>query len=241
VLRPIPSEIGGYVLAGGRSSRMGRDKALLELVGKPLVLHAVVKLRRVCIDVSILGSDPALDAYAPLVKDLHPGCGPIGGMEAALLHSRHDWNMFLPVDMPFVPSAYLRSWVGHHLDCAAGRGARVLMFRVDGLPQPTLALVHREIQPFLTESIERSEYRLFQALEKACLEVSMKNGRLPGVGLWAIPYWSNYTSKPGPRRTKVDWCYTTEAQERASGMWFRNLNTLEDFSEAVQHSDVLDT
>ena len=51
---------------------MGRDKALLELGGKPLVLHAVKKLRRVCMDVRVLGSNPALEAYAPLVPDMHP-------------------------------------------------------------------------------------------------------------------------------------------------------------------------
>ena len=102
MVKRVPSDVGGYVLAGGKSSRMGRDKALLELAGKPLVLHAVVKLRRVCIDVSILGNDPALDAYAPLVRDVHADCGPMGAMEAALLHSRYDWNLFLPVDMPFL-------------------------------------------------------------------------------------------------------------------------------------------
>ena len=76
--------VGGYVLAGGRSSRMGRDKALLELAGKPLVLHAVTKLRRVCAEVSVLSDNPELARYAPLVRDLHAGCGPMGGIEAAL-------------------------------------------------------------------------------------------------------------------------------------------------------------
>jgi hypothetical protein len=52
--------VAGYVLAGGRSSRMGTDKALLELAGKPLIEHAVAKLRRICANVAILGSNPAL-------------------------------------------------------------------------------------------------------------------------------------------------------------------------------------
>src|ERR1700730_11691463 len=111
MVRLRPSDIGGYVLAGGKSSRMGRDKALLELAGKPLVLHAVVKLRRVCRDVHILSNRPQLEAYAPLVRDLHEGCGPLGGIEAALEHSQHDWNLFMPVDMPFLPSSFLFGWV----------------------------------------------------------------------------------------------------------------------------------
>jgi len=254
VNRRPPSEIGGYVLAGGRSSRMGRDKALMELAGKPLILHAVVKLRRVCIEVSVLGDNPALDAYAPLVKDLHPGCGPMGGMEAALLHSRYDWNLFMPVDLPFVPTAYLSGWVRHtlpetsriHVQRPEGfRGldadARVRMFSVEGVPQPTLALVHREVRPFLTEALGRGEYKLFPVLEKACREISIGKGLLPGVGMWKIPYWLGFTSKAGPQRKGKDWQYTTEAQERGSGRWFANLNTPEEFAEAERHVDVLDT
>ena len=216
---------------------MGRDKAFLELAGKPLVLHAVVKLRRVCMEVSVLGEDPALDAYAPLVKDLHPGCGPMGGIEAALLHSRYDWNLLLPVDVPFLPTAYLSGWVRH----MSSEYARVMMFTVDGVPQPTVALVHREVRPFLTEALERGEYKLFPVFERACREISVRKGQLPGVGMWKIPYWSGLTSRPGPQRKGEDWWYTTEAQERHSGSWFANLNTPEEFAEAERHLDALDT
>jgi molybdopterin-guanine dinucleotide biosynthesis protein A len=233
---------------------MGRDKALLELAGKPLVLHAVVKLRRVCMEVNILGSNPALDAYAPLVKDVHPDCGPMGGMEAALLHSQYDWNLFLPVDVPFVPTAYLSGWVRHALHDSGGAlrkwpegyerpdaHARVRMFTVDDDPQPTLALVHREVRPFLTEALERGEYKLFPVLERAASEISAAKGLPPGVGMWKIPYWSGFTAKPGPQRMGEDWWYTTEAQEQSSGRWFANLNTPEDFAEAERHLDALDT
>ncbi len=241
---------------------MGRDKAFLELAGKPLVLHAVVKLRRVCVEVSILGDNPALDAYAPMVKDLHPDCGPMGGMEAALLHSRYDWNLFLPVDVPFLPTAYLSHWVRmmlpdeswtHHDvvssdDAIRGRlvfpakhGVRVFLFTVNEIAQPTVALVHRELRPFLTEALERGEYKLLPVLEKACREIAVGKGLLSGVGMWKIPYLSGLTSKPGPRRTKEDWCYTTEAQERYSGNWFANLNTPEEFADAERHLDALDT
>jgi molybdopterin-guanine dinucleotide biosynthesis protein A len=219
---------------------MGRNKAFLELAGKPLVLHAVVKLRRVCMEVSVLGNDSALDAYAPLVKDLHPDCGPMGGIEAALLRSRYDWNLFLPVDIPFLPTAYLSGWLRHTLPQESGI-RRVMMFTVDRVPQPTVALVHREVGPFLTEALERGRYKLFPVLEEACREISVRKGLLPGVGMWKIPYWSGLTSKPGPQRKGEDWWYTTHAQERHSGSWFANLNTPEEFAEAERHLDALDT
>jgi molybdopterin-guanine dinucleotide biosynthesis protein A len=233
---------------------MGRDKAFLQLAGKPLVLHAVTKLRRICMTVSVLGNDAALNTYAPLVRDVHPDCGPMGGMEAALLDSRYDWNLFLPVDMPFLPTAYLSGWVRHTLPEESGvrrtgpegsevlgDDARVRMFTVDGVPQPTVALVHREVRPFLTEALERGEYKLFPVLEKACREISIPKGLMPGVGMWMIPYWSGLSSKPGPERKGEDWWYTTEAQEQYSGSWFSNLNTLEEFAEAERHVAALDT
>ncbi len=250
---PGPSQVGGYVLAGGRSSRMGRDKSLLELGGKPLVQRAVVKLRRVCMEVNILGSNPELAAYAPPVKDVHPDCGPMGGMEAALLHSRYDWNLFMAVDVPFVPTAYLCKWLLDVLPEESGmpcelvdrqkplREDRVFTFTVGGVPQPTFALVHREVRTFLTKSLERGEYKLFPVLEKACREISVRRGLLPGVGMWAVPYWSDFSSRPEPQRVGEPWWYTTAAQERESERWFANLNTPEDFAEAERYVDALDT
>jgi molybdopterin-guanine dinucleotide biosynthesis protein A len=227
---------------------------LLELAGKPLIRHAVKKLRRVCMDVRVLSDNPELAAYAPIVPDIHPGCGPMGGMEAALAHSVFEWNLFLPVDVPFLPTAYLSGWVRqavlrgdgvvrrlHEGFEMPGVHALVWMFTVDGVPQPTLALVHRELRPFLTEALERGEYKLFPVLERACREISVGKGLLPGVGMVAIPYWSGFTSKPGPKRTLEDWCYTTAAQERGSARWFANLNTPEEFAEAEQHLEALDT
>src|SRR5437868_7595891 len=95
--------VSGYVLAGGRSTRMGRDKALLELGGRPLVAWVVEKLHRVTAEVQILGDRPELEQFAPVLGDLHQGSGPLGGMETALHYLRRQWALVIPVDMPLVP------------------------------------------------------------------------------------------------------------------------------------------
>jgi molybdopterin-guanine dinucleotide biosynthesis protein A len=183
---PVPCEIGGYVLAGGKSSRMGRDKALMELAGKPLLAHAVQKLRRVCMDVRVLGGNPEFTAYAPIVPDLHPECGPLGGMEAALTHSTSDWNLFMPVDMPFLPSAFLHNWV-HQTLVREKRGARLAMFTVDGVPQPTLAMIHRDVLPFVTGAVARGQFKLYPILERACKELATKQGVWLGIAFPNLP------------------------------------------------------
>ena len=92
--------MNGFVLAGGRSTRMGTDKALLHYAGRPLIAHAVDLLRPRELNPTSWECDLILLLYAPVVEDLHPDCGPLGGIEAALASSSSDWNLFLPVDLP---------------------------------------------------------------------------------------------------------------------------------------------
>jgi molybdopterin-guanine dinucleotide biosynthesis protein A len=239
----VPLEVGGYVLAGGKSSRMGRDKALMELAGKPLVRHAVKKLRRICMDVRVLSNNEELGAFAPIVRDVHPGCGPMSGMEAGLRHSVFEWNLFMAVDMPFLPSAFvfrwLNGWLLEEKRRMANRIPRVRMFKVDGFPQPGFCLLHRDVAPFLTAAIERGEYKLMPVLKAAGQELAVRDGFLPDSGFYCVPF-TGFRSTRG-RGTKEDWMYITEVQQRALPLWFANLNTPEQFAEAERHVDSLDT
>ena len=242
-LIPVPHEVGGYVLAGGKSSRMGREKALMQLAGKPLVRHAVKKLRRVCMDVRILSDNEELETFAPIVRDIHPGCGPISGMEAGLRHSIFEWNLFMAVDMPFLPSVFvfrwLKVWRLEEKRGMANRIPRVRMFKVDGFPQPAFCLLHKEVAPFLTAAIERGEYKLVPVLKAAGEELAVRDGFQPGSGFYCAPFTGLRSTRGGGM--KEDWMYTTEAQQRALSLWFANLNTPEEFAEAERNVDALDT
>ncbi len=220
---------------------MGRDKALLELAGKPLVLHAVAKLRRVCRDVHILSSTPELEAYAPLVRDLHEGCGPLGGMEAALAHSRHDWNLFLPVDMPFLPVAFLESWMATVLGRKLS-GTRVAMFTVSGRPQSTFCLLHQEVAPYVRRAIERCEFKVFSMLEVAGNALAERQGVPLEQAFVNLPWDEN--AEFGGRTSSLQdrpCSMLTEAQRAAKHLWFANLNTPEEFADAERFVDALDT
>lgn len=225
MVRRIPSDVGGYVLVGGKSSRMGRDKALLELAGKPLALRAVEKLRLVCADVQVLGNRLELEAYAPLVRDLHVECGPLGGIEAALEHSRHAWNLFLPVDMPFLPWALLDWWVRMVI---ARKSARVAMFTVDGRPQPALCLLHKDVAPFVRRAVGRGEFKLFSALEEAAKELAAQEAEALDQVLLNLPWDVDAMIFDEDR---AGW-RPTETQRRVRYLWFMNLNTPKEFEAA---------
>ena len=99
----------GFVLAGGRSTRMGQDKALLTLGGEPLVKRAVRKLSMVCAEVAIAGGAENLMQFGRVIPDESSGCGPLAGIVAALEQSSFEWNLFLAVDAPFVPVSVLKA------------------------------------------------------------------------------------------------------------------------------------
>jgi len=234
----VTFEVGGYVLAGGKSSRMGRDKALLELAGKPLVQHAVVKLQRICAEVHLLGNRNELAVYGPLVRDVHEGRGPLSGIEAALEDSQYDWNLFMPVDMPFLPTSFLGWWVPMAL-ARAKEGMRMAMLTVDERPQPALCLLHKDVLPFVKQAMEQGGFKLFRVFEEAERELSVRTGVSSGV-LFNLP-WSvdqQLTVLPGEN---YPWCKLTKEQDAARRLWFANLNTPEEFTEAQGFVGALDT
>src|ERR1700733_7227794 len=98
----------GCLLAGGKSSRMGENKAFVSFHGQTLLDRALAALRAVCGEVTIVGDPAIFGEHGPVVPDLFPGCGPLGGIHAALAQSSFDLNILLAVDMPFVSAELLR-------------------------------------------------------------------------------------------------------------------------------------
>src|SRR2546430_6825572 len=96
-----------YILAGGRSSRMGRDKALRQLAGKPLIARAVELAYEVAANVKIVGEPEKFAAYAAVVADVYRDRGPLGGIHAALRESEAELNLILGVDLPYIPARFL--------------------------------------------------------------------------------------------------------------------------------------
>jgi molybdenum cofactor guanylyltransferase len=100
--------VAGYVLAGGNSTRMGTDKALLQIDGVALVQQTAALVQTAAGPVSIVG-DP--EKYSGLgyavIADGRPGNGPLAGMEAALLDSTSEWNLIVACDMGSLNAEFL--------------------------------------------------------------------------------------------------------------------------------------
>lgn len=122
--------VTGVVLAGGASRRMGRNKAFLELGGRPLIVWVLERLAEVCAERLIVANDHSL--YAPLgvpvVPDRFPGVGVLGGLHAGLAAARHDLILAVGCDMPFLNPDLLRAFIAWAEGCdvvALRRGEQV--------------------------------------------------------------------------------------------------------------------
>jgi len=111
-MRRLP--ITGIVLAGGQSRRLGQDKALLELGGRPLIAVVSERLAEVCREVLIAsGSTPRYtDLGFPVVTDRFPGVGALAGIHAGLEAAAYEVALVVACDMPFLQPPLLRAFVG---------------------------------------------------------------------------------------------------------------------------------
>ncbi len=129
-----------FILAGGRSTRMGADKAFLDWHGRPLIKHAFALARAVAQDVRLIGSRAKFAAYGEVIEDVFPSRGPLAGIHAALAASTSDLNLMLAVDMPFMEPRFLDYLVAQ----ADGSSAVVTVPKVGEHWQPLCAIYRHE-------------------------------------------------------------------------------------------------
>jgi molybdopterin-guanine dinucleotide biosynthesis protein A len=145
----------GWVLVGGRSIRMGRDKAWVEIDGRPLALVAAAALERSCASVSLVGDPVRYGALGmPVIADRFAGSGPLSGIEAALAATCSDWNVIVACDMPSLDAQLLDSLIAS----AADDG--VVPRYPDGSVEPLCAVYHRRCHRAAEEALERGMRRL---------------------------------------------------------------------------------
>ena len=101
-------DVAAFVIAGGQSSRMGRDKAFLTLGGSTLLERALAVARCVSQEVAIVGPREKFAAYGSVIEDVYRGQGPLAGIHAALSGSACELNLMIGVDTPFLDPQFVR-------------------------------------------------------------------------------------------------------------------------------------
>ena len=161
----MPASLSGIVLAGGRSRRLGLDKALIRTgSGQTLVEQAFSLLVSRCDDVHVVVDRPDRPLPGALagaaVPDQRPGCGPLGGIYTGLRNARHDLGIVLACDMPFVQQGVL------DLLLACLSEADALVPRALGRTQPLLAAYRKSCLPAIKAMLDRGELTVERLLER---------------------------------------------------------------------------
>ena len=152
---PVP-DVTAFILAGGKSSRMGTDKAFVELEGHTLMARALDIARSVTPNVSIVGDPRKFAAYAAVVEDIFPHCGPLGGIHAALRATSTDLNVILAVDVPFVSAALLE----YLLERARRSPAVITVAQTAGGYQPLSAIYRRQFAVLADQALRAGSYKI---------------------------------------------------------------------------------
>ena len=146
----------GFVIAGGKSSRMGANKAFLDFHRQTLLDRALAALTEACGNATIVGDPEAFANFGPVVADVFAGCGPLGGIHSALLHSSADLNLMLAVDMPFVSPELLRFILRE----AEITDAIVTVPRTGRGLQPLCAVYRRDFVSTAEQALKAGNYKI---------------------------------------------------------------------------------
>jgi molybdopterin-guanine dinucleotide biosynthesis protein A len=153
----------GYVLVGGKSSRMGRDKALLPYRGSTLAKYIADAARAAAGSATLVG-EPARFAHLGfrVIPDSVAGAGPLGGIHAALRDTTADWNLILACDMPEVSMDFLSLLITR---AEASEADAFIPAGPSGRPEPLCAVYHRRALPAFEAALARGVRKVMEAVE----------------------------------------------------------------------------
>ncbi len=200
-----------FILAGGRSQRMGQDKAQTLLAGIPLVQHACNLVRSAGLEPRIAGARSDLSSFALTLPDdpTRSGLGPLAGICSALTHTPAPLALFLPVDLPLLPASLI-VYLLHH---ATVTQSAVTVVSVAGFIETFPAVIHSAALPSLQSSLDSEDRNCRRAFRAAADLLSMPFSVLSIELLLQAGQVSSPQSVP-------------------PGLWFLNINTPQDLHRA---------
>lgn len=150
----------GILLAGGKSLRMGQDKAHIEIDGTPLLSRALELLCHYFATVMIAGDRPDLATIdIPAIPDIYPGSA-LGGLYTGLRSAQTDWIFVAPCDMPYPDAQILELLLKHR------NGADAVVPRTPQGYEPVFALYHKNCMPHMQAMLQQGQYRIYDFYQR---------------------------------------------------------------------------
>lgn len=170
--------ITGIILAGGKSSRMGKNKALLEVGGLTMIERVAGALSGVCSEIIIAGENSGSLEHLgyPTVPDIHPGCGPLSGIHAGLNAAKNLYSFVSACDIPFASQRLIERII------AERDGFDVVMLKEGGFLEPLFSLYSKAFIEAAEISIRNGVYKVTATLQHVKWKpVTLSPGEIPNL------------------------------------------------------------
>ncbi len=172
-------QTAGFVLVGGKSRRMGQDKALLPWGRGVLVQDIAAKVATVSGSVALIGASHSYgDLGFPCLEDLRPGFGPLAGVETALQTGRAEWNLIVACDMPNIGINHLRRLCKtaemSEADC-------VVTTDVEDRIHPLCALYRDKCLPAVQKALDSTKLRMMDFIHSLVVEYVYTSASIQNV------------------------------------------------------------
>jgi molybdenum cofactor guanylyltransferase len=146
---------------------MGREKALLDFGGMPLILRTARLVESVAGSAAVVGESAAIRALGlPMVADDWPGAGPLGGIATALRASSAEWSLVVACDLPYLTKAWLEFLIAR----ALGSGADAVLAMNTRGAEPLSALYHERAEPAIRSALTLGNRKVQSMLENLRVE-----------------------------------------------------------------------
>ncbi len=174
------TDLTAFLLAGGKSTRMGRDKAFLPWADGTLLSHSLKLLAALTPNVRIVGDRQKFTSFGRVVEDIYRDRGPLGGIHAALSSTMTDLNLMLAVDLPLIELNFLQFIFA----LARDTDAVVIVPRVDGVSQPLCAVYRRDFVQVAEQALQAGRNKIDALFSKVKVRM-IENDELTGAGFSA--------------------------------------------------------
>ena len=147
--------VNGYILAGGKSSRMGTDKGLLLIEGKPMIQYVIEQMQFVFDKLVIVSNNPDYEKFGlKVIPDLIKDIGPAGGIYTALQLSEAKLNFVVSCDMPYVTATAIEFIVENADD------NQIVLLENQGKLEPLFGLYAKDCEAFWLQLIQQKKVKL---------------------------------------------------------------------------------
>ena len=176
----------GYILAGGKSSRMGTDKGLLLFEGKAMIQYVIEQMQPIFDKLVIVSNNPEYEKFGlEVIPDLIKDIGPAGGIYTALNHSDSQLNFMVSCDMPFVTQEAIAFIVKN-----ADENQIVLLENIGKL-EPLFGVYSKECEEKWLQLIQQGKFKL----QDMVLHFKVKTIPVENNEIFAASFFKNINTK----------------------------------------------